>query len=108
MGDHHINGMCCTLWVHNSGQRSWELGYITDIDQSNYTHHHLERTDAFNDKYWRYPKHKDIQTVHVDTLLPSLIIGEWDITSNARQMKFVLHNIKEMQAQFSLAYDSIQ
>ena len=101
--------MCITLWVLDGGKKTWELGYILDINSKKYTVEHLERVNTGNDKLWRYPLgQKDIQIVNDDTLLQCIVEGDWDISDAVRNLKFELLNDKDIRDKFAAAYDSIK
>ena len=63
---------------------------------------HLERLKEGNSVAWKYPDIESTQILFNDWVIPVTVVGDWNITKNARHMKFELRNIKDIEKEFSI------
>ena len=63
---------------------------------------HLERLKEGNSVAWKYPDIESTQILFNDWVIPVTVVGDWNITKNARHMKFELKNIKDIEKEFSI------
>ena len=63
---------------------------------------HLERLKEGNSIAWKYPDIESTQIRFNDQVIPVTVVGDWNITKNARHMKFELKNIKDIEKEFSI------
>ena len=97
-----VNEPCIVIWDTSNG-RQWYVGIcLSDNGDGNYTVEHLERSDKNQSKLWKHKHHQDIQTVNTVQIIPTNIVGSWDMEK--RTMIFNLENWEMIDILFRSFY----
>ena len=48
----------------------------------------------------KYPFNDDIRTVFMGQILQDKVLEDWDLTSNAQHMKYILYNSADIEKKF--------
>ena len=64
---------------------------------SQYFVDHLERLKEGNSTAWKYHATEDNQIVFNDQIIPVKVVVDWNVTQNARHMKFQLKTLKALK-----------